>query len=89
MRNANKIAVALLLSLCGGALSVSSAVAAEKCEIDKRQSKAVGESAAKKVQKSFEAYTNGQLDEAIAVLLEANPKNDFDKAYVARMLGNF
>ncbi|ESE43298.1 MULTISPECIES: tetratricopeptide repeat protein [Shewanella] len=89
MRNANKIAVALLLSLCGGALSVSSAVAAEKCEVDKRQSKAVGESAAKKVQKSFEAYTNGQLDEAIAILLEANPKNDFDKAYVARMLGNF
>lgn len=48
MRNANKIAVALLLSLCGGALSVSSAVAAEKCEVDKRQSKAVGESAAKR-----------------------------------------
>lgn len=89
MRNANKIAVALLLSLCGGALSVSSAIAAEKCEVDKRQSKAVGESAAKKVQKSFEAYTNGQVDEAIAILLEANPKNDFDKAYVARMLGNF
>lgn len=47
MRNVNKIAALLLLSICGG-LSVSSAVAAEKCEIDKRQSKAVGEGAAKK-----------------------------------------
>lgn len=87
MRNANKIAALLLLSLFGS--TASSAIAAEKCEIDSRQSKAVGESAAKKVQKSFEAYTNGQLDEAISILLEANAKNDFDKAYVARMLGNF
>ncbi|MCL1089471.1 tetratricopeptide repeat protein [Shewanella profunda] len=87
MRNVNKIAALLLLSLFGG--TVSSAIAAEKCEIDTRQSKAVGESSAKKIQKSFEAYTNGQLDEAIAILLEANAKNDFDKAYVARMLGNF
>lgn len=89
MRNVNKIAVLLLLSVCGGSLTLSSAVAEEKCAIDKRQSKAVGEGAAKKVQKSFEAYTNGQVDEAIAILLEANAKNDFDKAYVARMLGNF
>jgi tetratricopeptide (TPR) repeat protein len=66
-----------------------SAFAAEKCEIDKRQSRAVGESAAKKVQKSFEAYTEGNLDQAISILLEANAKNDFDKAYVDRMLGNF
>lgn len=89
MRNVNKIATLLLLSLCGGTLTVSSAIAAEKCEVDKRQSKAVGESAGKKVQKSFEAYQAGQIDEAISVLLEANAKNDFDKAYVARMLGNF
>lgn len=88
MRNANKIAALLLLSLCGG-FSVSTALADPKCEIDKRQSKAVGENSAKKVQKSFEAYTNGQLDQAIAILLEANPRNEFDKAYVARMLGNF
>lgn len=46
MRNANKIAALLLLSLFGS--TVSSAIAAEKCEIDSRQSKAVGESAAKR-----------------------------------------
>ena len=89
MRKVTSIATALLLSVCGSALLSNSVVAAEKCEIDKRQSRAVGESAAKKVQKSFEAYTEGNLDQAISILLEANAKNDFDKAYVDRMLGNF
>lgn len=89
MRKVTSIATALLLTMCASGLLSSQAYAAEKCEIDKRQSRAVGESAAKKVQKSFEAYTEGNLDEAIAILLEANPRNDFDKAYVDRMLGNF
>ena len=89
MRNVTTIATALLLSVCGSTMLTSTAIAAEKCEIDKRQSRAVGESAAKKVQKSFEAYTEGNLDQAISILLEANAKNDFDKAYVDRMLGNF
>lgn len=89
MRKVTSIATALLLSVCTSAMLSSSALAAEKCEIDKRQSRAVGESAAKKVQKSFEAYTEGNLDQAISILLEANAKNDFDKAYVDRMLGNF
>lgn len=89
MRKVTSIATALLLSVCGSALLSNSVVAAEKCEIDKRQSRAVGESAAKKVQKSFEAYTEGNLDQAISILLEANARNDFDKAYVDRMLGNF
>ncbi|GIU07769.1 hypothetical protein TUM4261_13390 [Shewanella sp. c952] len=89
MRKVNTIAAALLLTL-GGSLAIVPAVsAAEKCPIDKRKSKAVGQSVAKKVQKSFDAYTEGNLDEALAILLEANAKSDFDKAYVARMLGNF
>ncbi|MFT6976329.1 MAG: tetratricopeptide (TPR) repeat protein [Shewanella psychromarinicola] len=89
MRKVTSIATVLLLSVCGSALLSNSVVAAEKCEIDTRQSRAVGDSAAKKVQKSFKAYTEGNLDEAIAILLEANARNDFDKAYVDRMLGNF
>ena len=89
MRKVTSIATALLLSVCTSAMLSGSAFAAEKCEIDKRQSRAVGESAAKKVQKSFEAYTEGNVDQAISILLEANAKNDFDKAYVDRMLGNF
>jgi len=89
MRKVTSVATALLLSICGSVLLSNSVFAAETCEIDKRQSRAVGESAARKVQKSFEAYTEGNLDQAIAILLEANARNDFDKAYVNRMLGNF
>ncbi|QIR14141.1 tetratricopeptide repeat protein [Shewanella aestuarii] len=89
MRKVSSIATALLLSVCGSTLFTANAVAAEKCEIDKRQSRAVGQSVAKKVQKSFEAYTENNIDEAISTLLETNASNDFDKAYVGRMLGNF
>lgn len=91
MRKVNKLAAAMLLSLSGGAIVASPAALAAKgdCPIDKRKSQAVGQSSAKKVQKSFQAYQDGNLDEAIAILLEANPKDKFDKAYVARMLGNF
>ncbi|MBO2701216.1 tetratricopeptide repeat protein [Shewanella algae] len=90
MQKVNKLAAAMLLTLTGSAVLLAPiAQAAEKCPIDQRQAKAVGQTAAKKVQRSFEAYQDGNLDEAIAVLLEANARNDFDKAYIARMLGNF
>ena len=91
MRTVNKIAMAILLSLCGTSLVVSPVAMAKKgdCPIDNRKSQAVGERSAKKVQRSFKAYTDGNLDEAIAILLEASPRAKFDKAYVARMLGNF
>ncbi|MCL1049487.1 hypothetical protein L2755_07625 [Shewanella abyssi] len=89
MRKVNTIAAALILCLGGSVAIVPSVSAAEKCPIEKRKSKAVGQSAAKKVQKSFKAYTEGNVDEAITILLEANAKSDFDKAYIARMLGNF
>ncbi|WP_108947026.1 tetratricopeptide repeat protein [Shewanella halifaxensis] len=89
MTNVNSIAAALLLCLGGSVAVAPVAYAAEKCPIEKRKSKAVGQSASKKVQRSFEAYTEGNLDEAISILLETNAKNDFDKAYIARMLGNF
>ncbi|MCL1148032.1 hypothetical protein L2747_18670 [Shewanella marinintestina] len=89
MTKLNSIAAALLLCLGGSVAIAPAAYAEEKCPIEKRKSKAVGQSAAKKVQKSFEAYTEGNVDEAIAILLEANAKNDFDKAYIDRMLGNF
>ncbi|GGJ04624.1 hypothetical protein GCM10007978_47770 [Shewanella hanedai] len=83
------IAAALLLSVGGSLALVPTVNAAEKCPIELRKSKAVGQSAAKKVGKSFEAYQEGNVDEAIAILLEANAKNEFDKAYIDRMLGNF
>ncbi|WP_414819987.1 tetratricopeptide repeat protein, partial [Shewanella colwelliana] len=90
MQKVNTLAAALLLTIGGSLVTVPMAyAAAEKCPIDKRQSKAVGQSSAKKVQKSFEAYQEGNIDGAIAILLEADPRDAFDKAYIARMLGNF
>jgi tetratricopeptide (TPR) repeat protein len=89
MRKVNKIASVLLLSLCSGSFFSGLVAAAEQCPMEKRQSKAVGESVGKKVQKSFEAYTEGNVDSAIAILLEINARGGFDKAYVDRMLGNF
>ncbi|MCE9678277.1 hypothetical protein LZP69_03585 [Shewanella sp. AS1] len=89
MQKVNTLAAALLLAI-GGSLAVApAAYANEKCPVDARQAKAIGQSSAKKVQKSFEAYQEGNIDEAIASLLEADPRDAFDKAYIARMLGNF
>ncbi|MCL1078969.1 hypothetical protein D5R81_03335 [Parashewanella spongiae] len=87
MAKFNKLATALLLSF--GAVAIAPAVnAADKCPIELRKSKAMGQSTGKKIQKAFKAYGEDLFDESIAILLEANPKNDFDKASVARFLGN-
>ncbi|WP_163934151.1 lipopolysaccharide assembly protein LapB [Paraferrimonas sp. SM1919] len=89
MVKARSIAAALLLGLVAGAASTP-ALAAKKgeCPIDKRKSKAVGERAGKKVQKAFELYGEEKTDEALQVLLDADPSNDFDKAYVNRFIAN-
>ncbi len=88
MAKLNKFAAAVMLSL--GAMTVATtSVAAEKCPIETRKNQAVGQSAGKKIQRSYKAYTEGNIDEALAILLEVDAKKDFDKASVARMLGNF
>ena len=88
MAKLNKFAAAVMLSF--GAMTVTTAsVAAEKCPIEKRKNQAVGQSVGKKIQRSYKAYTEGNIDEALAILLEADAKKNFDKASVARMLGNF
>ncbi|MBR9793919.1 MAG: hypothetical protein GYB58_19430 [Gammaproteobacteria bacterium] len=48
----------------------------------------VGERVGKKVQKAFEAYNEDLIDDAITILSEIDAKEDFDKAYVNRFLGN-
>ena len=48
----------------------------------------VGERVGKKVQKACEAYNEDLIDDAITILSEIEPKEDFDKAYVNRFLGN-
>lgn len=48
----------------------------------------VGERTGKKVQAAFEAYNEDRVQEAIDILKEVDPSDDFDKAYVNRFLGN-
>ncbi|MBU3022277.1 lipopolysaccharide assembly protein LapB [Aestuariibacter sp. A3R04] len=48
----------------------------------------VGERTGKKVQQAFEAYNEDRVDEAIAILKDVDPSDDFDKAYVNRFVGN-
>jgi len=56
-----------------------------KEEKKKRPTQLVGPSIGKKVQKAFEFYAAEvpDLDSALAILLDANPKKAYDKAYVA------
>jgi len=83
-------ALALLISLSG--VCSSYAVAApNQAEIEARKkakTKIMGERTGKKVAKAFELYNNDQIGEAIALLEELDPSNDFDKATVNRYLGN-
>lgn len=54
----------------------------------KGKTQLVGERTGKKVQAAFEAYNEDRLQEAIDILKEVDPSDDFDKAYVNRFLGN-
>ena len=51
--------------------------------------KIAGQRVGKKVQKAFEAYSADLLDEAIAILREVDTKDEFERAFVDRFLGNF
>ncbi|QIZ77187.1 tetratricopeptide repeat protein [Ferrimonas lipolytica] len=82
-----KFIPALLLTVVAGSITLP-ALAAEKCPIDQRKSRAVSERVGKKVQKAYELYSNEQVDEALGVLLEIKTSSDFDKAYVSRMIGS-
>ena len=53
-----------------------------------RKAQALSERTGKKVQKAFEAYSANDIKGAIAILNEVKPDKDYDKAYVARFLGN-
>lgn len=72
---------------------VEAKVPAEKQEELKKREKARGGKAlsprvGQKVGKAFNLYQEDQVDEALALLLDMNPKNDFDKANVDRYIGS-
>lgn len=50
--------------------------------------KIVGERVGKKIQKAFELYSADMADEALEVLREVKTKDEFDRAYTDRFIGN-
>ncbi|TKB48234.1 hypothetical protein FCL40_12855 [Ferrimonas sediminicola] len=83
----SKLLPALVMAALGVA-ALPQAQAAEKCEIDTRKTKVMSERVGKKVQRSFEAYSEERMDDALATLLEISPRAEFDQAYVNRFIGN-
>ncbi|MBQ4814106.1 hypothetical protein J8M20_22260 [Pseudoalteromonas luteoviolacea] len=84
-------ALALMMSLAGGALSTAVVAAPDPAKIEERKkakTKVMGERVGKKVIKAFDLYNEDKVDEAIAILLEIDASDEFDKATVNRYLGN-
>jgi uncharacterized protein HemY len=82
-------AFALLITLTGVCGTAVAAPDPAKIEARKKaKTKVMGERTGKKVVKAFDLYNNDQLDEAIVLLEDLDPSNDFDKATVNRYLGN-
>lgn len=55
---------------------------------EKGKTTLVGERTGKKVQKAFEAYNEDKTNEALDILYDIDPSDDFDKSYVNRFIGN-
>jgi tetratricopeptide (TPR) repeat protein len=53
-----------------------------------RGGKALGPRIGKKVQNAFELYLEDNVEGALEILLDLNPSNKFDQAYVGRFIGN-
>ncbi|MBH0090503.1 MULTISPECIES: hypothetical protein [Pseudoalteromonas] len=92
MRNFSKVtALAILMSVTGATLSASVLAAPDYAKIEERKkakTKIMGERTGKKVIKAFDLYNEEKVDEAIVLLREIDPSNDFDKATVNRYLGS-
>ncbi|MCQ8877612.1 hypothetical protein NQT69_06175 [Pseudoalteromonas shioyasakiensis] len=92
MRNLSKVtALAVLMSLSGAVITAPVLAAPDYAKIEERKkakTKIMGERTGKKVVKAFELYNEEKLDEAIAMLEELDPSDDFDKATVNRYLGS-
>ncbi|MBE0378547.1 tetratricopeptide repeat protein [Pseudoalteromonas prydzensis] len=92
MRNLSKVtALAVLMSLSGAVFTASVLAAPDYAKIEERKkakTRVMGERVGKKVIKAFDLYNEDKLDEAIAMLKELDPSDDFDKATVNRYLGS-
>lgn len=94
MTNVSKLIVSAIFALGVVAAPIAEAkVPADKQELVKqikkqRGGKALGPRIGKKVQAAFELYSEDNVEGALEILLELEPKNEFDKAYVYRFIGN-
>ena len=92
MRNLSKVtALAVLMSFSGAVFTASALAAPDYAKIEERKkakTRVMGERVGKKVIKAFDLYNEDKLDEAIAMLKELDPSDDFDKATVNRYLGS-
>ncbi|MBU2113599.1 MAG: hypothetical protein KKE94_07465 [Gammaproteobacteria bacterium] len=84
-------ALVVLTALGVSAAPVFAAVQPNMAKVEERKARKtqiVGERVGKTLVKAFELYNDDKLDEAIAVLLEVDSSNEFDKATLNRFLGN-
>ncbi|NMM40552.1 hypothetical protein [Pseudoalteromonas arctica] len=92
MRNLSKVtALAVLMSFSGAVFTAPVLAAPDPAKIEARKkakTRIMGERTGKKVIKAFDLYNEDKLDEAIAMLKELDPSDDFDKATVNRYLGS-
>ena len=90
MKTFKMSAIALVMgvgaAVSAPALAQSSAVVCPGYE--KGKTTLVGERTGKKVQKAFEAYNEDKVNEALDILYDIDPSDDFDKSYVNRFIGN-
>ena len=92
MKQTFKMSAFALVLGAGAVLSAPAALAQSAPVVcpgyTKGKTTLVGERTGKKVQKAFEFYNLDQVNEALNVLYELDPSDDFDKAYVQRFIGN-
>ncbi|RDV25135.1 hypothetical protein DXV75_10975 [Alteromonas aestuariivivens] len=85
-------AVALVMGvgsvLAAPAVLAQSALPVECPGYERGKTQLVGERTGKKVNAAFEAYNQDLVDEALQILIDIDPSDDFDKAYVGRFIGN-
>ena len=91
---------ALALVLGTGTLFASTSVLAQQQQAqkptgpvvcpgyEKGKTKLVGERVGKKVQAAYEAYGEDRIDEALEIMMDLDPSDEFDKSYVNRFIGN-
>lgn len=93
MKKSFKVSAFALVMGVGAALTAPTVLAQASAPVvcpgyEKGKTTLVGERTGKKVQKAFEAYNEDRVDEALQILYDADPSDDFDKAYVDRFIGN-